>query len=173
VQMRVMRVGRRLVRVASNDQSTGATATGRVVVSGLPAGQVPLMLSGQVALHLRRPVRAELSLAPGGRSTARLGERAAMVKMFSAANDEEAGAERSGVSVEMVGDQVDALAVEVRDAAGKVVRSTGSGNSGSSGRSRMLWYFATLEQGPYTVVLSARERLGVLRLPFSLTATTP
>jgi len=173
VQMRVMRVGRRLVRVASNDQSTGATATGRVVVSGLPAGQVPLTLSGQVALHLRRPVRAELSLAPGGRSTARLGERAAMVKMFSAANDEEAGAERSGVSVEMVGDQVDALAVEVRDAAGKVVRSTGSGNSGSSGRSRMLWYFATLEQGPYTVVLSARERLGVLRLPFSLTATTP
>lgn len=173
VQMRVMRVGRRLVRVASNDASFGATATGRVVVSGLPAGQVPLVLSGQVALHLRRPVRAELSMAPGGRAAVRLGDRAAMVKMFSAANDEDAGNERSGVSVEMTGDQVDALAVEVRDAAGKAVRSNGSGNSGSNGRSRLMWYFATLDQGAYTVILTARERLGVLRLPFNLAATTP
>lgn len=173
VQMRVMRVGRRLVRVAANDATEGATATGRVVVSGLPAGQVPLALSGQVALHLRRPVRAELSLAPGGRSTARLGDRAAMVKMFSATNEDDGNNERSGVSVEMSGDQIDALAVEVRDAAGKAVRSNGSGNSGSNGRSRMMWYFATLDQGPYTVVMTARERLGVLRLPFNLTATTP
>ena len=173
VQMRVMRVGRRLVRVASNDAPAGATATGRVVVSGLPAGQVPLTLSGQVALHLRRPVRAELSLSPGGRSTARLGERSAMVKMFTSANDDDNSTERSGVSVEMAGDQIDALAVEVRDAAGKAVRSNGSGNTGSNGRSRLMWYFAALEQGPYIVVLTARERLGVLRLPFSLTATTP
>ncbi|MBA3700827.1 MAG: hypothetical protein H0W78_18415 [Planctomycetes bacterium] len=173
VQMRVMRVGRRLVRVASNEAPAGATATGRVVVSGLPSGQVPLTLSGQVALHLRRPVRAELSLAPGGRSIARLGDRAAMVKMFSAAGEEDGNTERSGVSVEMAGDQIDALAVEVRDAAGKSVRSNGSGNSGSNGRSRLLWYFAAFDQGPYTVVLTARERLGVLRLPFNLSAVTP
>jgi hypothetical protein len=173
VQMRVMRVGRRLVRVAANDAPAGATATGRVLVSGLPTGAVPLTLSGQVALHLRRPVRAELTLAPGGRSTARLGDRAAMVKMFNSTNDDDGNNERSGVSVEMTGDQVDALAVEVRDGAGKPVRSNGSGNTGANGRSRLMWYFATLDQGPYTVVLTARERLGVLRLPFSLTATTP
>lgn len=173
VQMRVMRVGRRLVRVAANDQGEGATATGRVVVSGLASGQVPLALSGQVALHLRRPVRADLPLAPGGRATARLGERVAMVKMFKASGDDDGGGERSGVSVEMAGDEVDALSVEVRDAAGKSVRSNGSGNSGSNGRSRLVWYFANLDQGPYTVQISARERLGILRLPFSLAAITP
>ena len=96
-----------------------------------------------------------------------------MVKMFTSANDDDNSTERSGVSVEMAGDQIDALAVEVRDAAGKAVRSNGSGNTGSNGRSRLMWYFVALEQGPYTVVVTARERLGVLRLPFSLTATTP
>lgn len=173
MQMRVMRVGRRLVRVAANDQQGGTTATGRVVVSGLASGPVPLALSGQVALVLRRPVRVDLPLAPGGRATARLGERVAMVKMFAANGDEDGGGDRSGVSVEMAGDEVDALSVEVRDAAGKAVRSNGSGNSGSNGRSRLLWYFTNLDQGPYTVQISARERLGVLRLPFALSATTP
>jgi hypothetical protein len=171
--MRVMRVGRRLVRVAANDQGAGAAATGRVVISGLSAGPIPLTLSGQVALHLRRPVRADLPLAPGGRATARLGERVAMIKMFNATGDDDGGGERSGVSVEMAGDEVDALSVEVRDAGGKSVRSNGSGNSGSNGRSRLVWYFANLDQGPYTVQISARERLGILRLPFSLSATTP
>lgn len=172
-QMRVMRVGRRLVRVAANDQSAGTTATGRVSISGLPAGPVPLALSGQVSLHLRRPVRAEVSMMAGGRASARLGEHALMVKMFSSSNDDEGNNERSGVAVEMSGDEIDALSVEVRDAAGKAVRSNGSGNSGSNGRSRMMWYFAALDQGAYTVVLTGRERLGTLRLPFNLTATTP
>jgi hypothetical protein len=172
-QMRVMRVGRRLVRVAANDQTTGATATGRVIISGLPSGQVPLALSGQVSLHLRRPVRAEVSMTAGGRASARLGDHALMVKMFSSTNDDEGGNERSGVAVEMSGDEIDALSVEVRDATGKAVRSNGSGNSGSNGRSRLMWYFAAFDQGAYTVVLTGRERLGTLRLPFSLTATTP
>lgn len=172
VQMRVMRVGRRLVRVAANDQGDQAAASGRVLVSGLPPGPVPLALSGQVSLHLRRPVRSELTLAPGGRGTARMGERALMVKMFTAAHEDEGG-ERAGVSVEMAGDEIDALAVEVRDAAGKPLRSNGSGNAGSNGRSRLMWYFAGLDQGPYTVVLTGRERLGLLRLPFNLSATTP
>jgi hypothetical protein len=172
-QMRVMRVGRRLVRVAANDQSAGATATGRVTISGLPSGQVPLALSGQVSLHLRRPVRAEVSVMAGGRASARLGDHALMVKMFNSTNDDDGSTERSGVAVEMSGDEIDALSVEVRDAAGKAVRSNGSGNSGSNGRSRLMWYFAALDQGAYTVVLTGRERLGVLRLPFNLTATTP
>ncbi len=171
-QMRFMRVGRRLVRVAGQDQAEAAAATGRVTVSGLPAGPVALALSGQVSLHLRRPVRSEVLLPNGGRATTRLGERTLMVKMFSANNEEDAG-ERSGIAVELAGDELDALNVEVRDALGKTVRSNGSGNSGTNGRSRLVWYFAVLDQGPYTVVLTARERLGILRLPFSLNAMTP
>lgn len=171
-QMRFMRVGRRLVRMAGQEQPASTTATGRVTVSGLPAGPVPLALSGQVSLHLRRPVRTELPMAIGGRATARLGERSLMVKMFSASNEDDGG-DRSGVSVELAGDELDALTVELRDAMGKAVHSTGSGNSGANGRSRLVWYFATLDQGPYAVTLSARERLGILRLPFSLNALTP
>jgi hypothetical protein len=172
MQMRVMRVGGRLVRVAANEPTSQAMASGRVVVSGLPAGPVPLHLAGQVALTLRRPVRAEFTLAPGERTAARLGNHALMVKLFRNSAEEDSS-ERSGVSVEMSGDTIDALTVDVRDAAGKTVRSNGSGNSGSSGRTRLLWYLANVEQGPYTVVLAGRERLGVLRLPFALSTATP
>jgi hypothetical protein len=172
MQMRVMRVGGRLVRVAANEPAGMASASGRVVVSGLPAGQVPLQLAGQVALTLRRPVRAEFTLAPGERTAVRLGHQALMVKLFRNSAEEDSS-ERSGVSVEMSGDAIDALTVDVRDAAGKAVRSNGSGNSGSSGRTRLLWYLANVEQGPYTVVLAGRERLGVLRLPFALSTATP
>ena len=134
---------------------------------------MPLALSGQVSLHLRRPVRAELPLTAGGRASARLGEHPLMVRMFNSTSDDDGSGERSGVAVEMSGDEVDALSVEVRDAAGKAVRNNGSGNSGSNGRSRLLWYFAAFDEGVYTVVITGRERLGVLRLPFSLNAVTP
>lgn len=173
---RLMRVGRRIVRVSANGavvDTDGTPVSGHVIVSGLPSESTPLHLSGQVSVHLFRPARAELSLVVGGRAVARMGDRSAILKMFSAADDDDGGNNRSGVSVETIGGELDAMVVEVRDATGKPVRNNGSNNSESNGRARMLWYFVGLDQGPYTVVLTAREPLGTLRLPFTLNATTP
>ncbi len=173
---RFMRVGRRIVRVSANGviaDTDGTPVSGHVIVSGLPPESTPLHLSGQVSVHLFRPARAELSLTVGGRAVARMGDRSAILKMFSAADDDDGGNNRPGVSVETSGGELDAMVVDVRDSAGKQLRNNGSNNSGANGRARMLWYFAGLDQGPYTVVLTAREPLGTLRLPFTLNATTP
>ena len=173
---RFMRVGRRIVRVSANGviaDTDGTPVSGHVIVSGLPPESTPLHLSGQVSVHLFRPARAELSLSVGGRAVARMGERSAILKMFSAADDDDGGNNRPGLSVETSGGELDAIGVDVRDAAGKQLRNNGSNNSGANGRARMLWYIAGLDQGPYTVVLTAREPLGTLRLPFTLNATTP
>jgi hypothetical protein len=173
---RFMRVGRRMVRVSANGvvgDTDGTPVSGHVTVSGLSSESTPLRLSGQVSVHLFRPARAELSLKVGGRAVAKMGDRSVMLKMFSAADDDEGGNNRSGVSVETAGGELDNLLVEVRDAAGMQIRSNGSNNWGSNGRARMSMYFAGLDQGPYNVVLTAREPLGTLRLPFTLNATTP
>jgi hypothetical protein len=173
---RFMRVGKRMVRVSANgemEEDEGVPVSGHVMVSGLPAEKTPLHLSGQVSVHLFQTVRAELSLAVGGRAVGRMGERSVILKTFSAADDDEGGHNRPGISVETVGGELDAMMVDVRDAAGKLMTNNGSNNLGDNGRARMLWYFAGLDNGPYTVVVTAREPLGSLRVPFTLNATTP
>jgi hypothetical protein len=173
---RFMRVGKRMVRVSANgemEEDEGVAVSGHVMVSGLPAEKTPLHLSGQVSVHLFQTVRAELSLAVGGRAVGRMGERSVILKTFSAADDDEGGHNRPGISVETVGGELDAMMVDVRDAAGKLMTNNGSNNLGDNGRARMLWYFAGLDNGPYTVVVTAREPLGSLRVPFTLNATTP
>jgi hypothetical protein len=102
-----------------------------------------------------------------------MGERSVILKTFSAADDDEGGHNRPGISVETVGGELDAMMVDVRDATGKLMTNNGSNNLGDNGRARMLWYFAGLDNGPYTVVVTAREPLGSLRVPFTLNATTP
>ena len=172
---RFMRVGRRMVRVSANganEESDGVAASGHVIISGLPAEKIPLPLSGQVSVHLFRPVRAELSLAVGGRAVARMGERSVILKMFSAADDDDNGNNHPGISTENVGGDIDAMTVDVRDATGKQMSNIGN-NAGYNGRLRTLWYFMGLDKGPYTVALTARESLGTLRVPFTLNTTTP
>jgi hypothetical protein len=170
-----MRVGRRIVRVAADGrerQPVNPGSSGSVTVSGLPADSVPLALSGLATLALRRPVRLELPLAPGGRALARVGGRTLVVRLATNGIDDQPTV-RAGVTIEFGGDAIDGLDVEVRNPAGKALRTNGNGSTGGNGRTRLYWYLPDLEAGQHTVVVTARERLGTLRLPFSLAVNTP
>ena len=172
--MRFMRVGKRLIRVPANSTTTESVMTsGVVTVTGLPTESVNLSLNGQVSLQLRRPVRSEITVTAEERTIAMLGDKALVVRMLTNKDEPRAGANRRGISVEMASDNLDALNLDLHDSTGKSVRSTGSGNSGSNGRMRLMWYFAELDDGPYAVVLTARERMATLRLPFVLSTKTP
>ena len=174
VPMRFMRVGKRLIRVPANSTTTESVMTsGVVTVTGLPTESVNLSLNGQVSLQLRRPVRSEITVTAEERTIAMLGDKALVVRMLTNKDEPRAGANRRGISVEMASDNLDALNLDLHDSTGKSVRSTGSGNSGSNGRMRLMWYFAELDDGPYAVVLTARERMATLRLPFVLSTKTP
>lgn len=174
VQMRFMRVGKRLIRVPANGNADEQTvATGIVNVTGLPTGSVDLQLHGQVSLQLRRPVRSEVNIVPGERAVAMLGDKALVLRMLDGSEEKRVNNTRRGISVEMASDKLDALNLDLRDKDGKSVRSTGSGNSGTNGRMRLMWYFAELENGPFSVILTARERMATLRLPFVLNAKSP
>lgn len=170
-----VRVGRRVVRVPVDGRERPAVnpgSSGSVTVTGLPADSVPLTLSGLATLSLRRPVRLELPLAPGGRVLARVGGRTLVVRLATNGVDEQP-TNRAGVIVEFGGEAIDGLDVEVRNPAGKVLRTNGNGSTGGNGRSKLYWYLPDLEPGQHTVVVTARERLGTLRLPFALSVTTP
>jgi hypothetical protein len=174
LQMRFMRVGKRLIRVPANGATTeGLMASGVVTVTGLPDGPVDLKLNGQLSLQLRRPVRSEVTLLADERAVANMGNSPLVVRMLDGKEEKRVNGNRHGISVEMASDNLDALNLDLRDKAGKSVRFSGSGNSGSNGRMRLLWYFAELDNGPYTVILTARERMATLRLPFVLSATSP
>ena len=179
---RFIQVGRRVVRVPANqfgdggnegDNGDGVIASGHVVVSGLPSEKISLHLSGQASVQLFRPVRAEVTLALGGRALTKMAESSVFLKMFKAADDDDGGNQRPGISTENVGGDLDAMMLDVRDATGKQMTSNGNHQVGHDGRPRTLWYFTGLDQGPYTVVLTAHEPLGTLRVPFSLNALTP
>jgi hypothetical protein len=173
-RMRFVRVGRRMVRVPiDNAAPEGAGPTsGTVTVGGLPAVPATLALSGQVTLTLRRPARAEAHLDVGGHATVQLAGRAVGVRLVAKdANDEERG-NRSSVVVDL-GDGVDAFALTVRSPLGKPLRCSGTSNNARGGRMQSIWYFPELEPGVHTLVLTAREHLTTLRLPFTLAATTP
>lgn len=171
----MVRVGRRFVRVPANGSERPAVnpgSSGSVSVSGLPVDSVPLMLSGLTTLSLRRPVRLELPLAPGGRILARVGGRTLVVRLVTSGVDDNAS-NRAGVTVEFGGEAIDGLDIEVRNPAGKALRTNGNGSTGGNGRTKLYWYLPDLEPGQHTIVVTARERLGTLRLPFALSVTTP
>jgi hypothetical protein len=174
--VRFMRVGKRLIRIPTGEDAADSTGAARqvgvITVSGLPAQAVELTAHGQITLQLRRPVRVEVPLIAGERSVVALGEHALMVRMFDDQDDQGAGAKRSGVMLEMASEYVDAIDLEVRDAQERSVRSTDSNNN-SNGRLRMAWYFAELQNGPYTATITAYERLATLCLPITVQAKTP
>lgn len=173
--MQLVRVGRRVVRVPADGRERAPVnpgSSGSVSVTGLPADSVPLTLSGLTTLSLRRPVRLELPLAPGGRTLARVGGRTLVVRLATSGIDDQPTS-RAGVTVEFAGEAIDGLDIEVRSPAGKTLRTNGNGSTGGNGRTRFYWYLPDLEPGQHTVVVTARERLGTLRLPFSLSVTTP
>jgi hypothetical protein len=173
-QMRFMRVGKRLIRVpASNNTGELVSASGVVTVTGLPTDSVNLSLNGQVSLQLKRPVRSEITVVADERAIAMLGDKSLVVRMLTSKDEQLANGNRRGISVEMANDHLDALNLDLRDSTGKSIRSTGNGNNGANGRMRLLWYFADMDNGPYTVVLTARERMATFRLPFVLTTKTP
>ncbi len=174
-RMRFVRMGRRIVQVpvpgAEQGQGEQSNA-GAVAVTGLPAGPVTLSVGGQATLALRREVRAEVTLSPGGHGVAQLGGHALAVRLFANGGGEDATG-RSGVSIDQGGETVDSLNVEVRNASGKNLRNSDTSTNTRNGRPRSLWYFPDLESGDYTVIITAKEHLATLRLPFTLTTTTP
>ena len=95
-----------------------------------------------------------------------------MVRLVTSGVDDNAS-NRAGVTVEYGGDAIDGLDLEVRSPTGKVLRTNGNGSTGGNGRTKLYWYLPDLEPGQHTIVVTARERLGTLRLPFALSVTTP
>jgi hypothetical protein len=174
-RMRFVRMGRRIVQVPAQGGEPGQgeqSNAGAVSVTGLPAGPVTLTVGGQATLALRREVRAEVTLSPGGHSVAQIGGHALAVRLFTNGGGEDASG-RSGVSVDQGSETVDSLNVEVRNASGKSLRNSDTSTNSRNGRPRSLWYFPDLESGDYTVIITAKEHLATLRLPFTLTTTTP
>jgi hypothetical protein len=175
-RLRLVRFGRRVVQVpmnAVNDaERPDQPNAGAVSVSGLPAGPVTLSLNGQASLSLRREVRAEVTLMSGGHGTVMIGGRSLNVRLFSNGGGEDPSG-RSGVSIDQSGETIDALSVEVRNPAGKALRNSDTGTNSRNGRPRSLWFFPDLDAGAYTVIVTAKEHLATLRLPFALTTTTP
>ncbi len=174
-RMRFVRMGRRIVQVPmqGGEQGQGDGVNGGMVaVTGLPAGAVTLSIGGQATLALRRDVRAELHLSPGGHAVAQLSGHVLSVRLFTNGGGEDASG-RSGVSIDQGNDVVDALNIEVRNPAGKALRNSDTSTNNRNGRPRSLWYFPDLDAGEYTVIITAKEHLATLRLPFTLTTTTP
>ncbi len=173
-RMRFVRVGRRMVRVPLDNaapESAGPTS-GTVTVGGLTGAPTTLALSGQVTLTLRRPARAEARLSVGEHATVQLAGHAIGVRLVAKdANEEERG-NRSSVVVDL-GEGVDAFVLSVRSPMAKLLRCSGTSNNAHAGRMQSIWYFPELEPGIHTLVLTAREHLTTLRLPFTLAATTP
>jgi hypothetical protein len=172
-RMRFVRVGRRMVQMpVQSAEPSNPGASGTVAVGGLPAGPVTLTLNGQATLYLRRAVRAEAVLAPGGRAVVQLSGHALSVRLFTNGGGED-NSNRNGVSIDQSADALDSLNVEVRSAAGKPLRNNDTSTSSRNGRPHSLWFFPDIDKGDYTVVISAKEHLATLRLPFTLTTTTP
>jgi hypothetical protein len=175
-RMRLVRIGRRVVQVPLNQGNEAdkpeTPSAGAVSVSGLPSGPVTLSLNGQATLALRREVRAELTLMPGGHGTVQVGGHPLTVHLFTNGGGED-NSGRSGISIDQGGEGIDSIVVEVRNPAGKALRNTDTSTSARNGRPRSLWFFPDLDAGAYTVVITAKEHLTTLRLPFSLTTTTP
>jgi hypothetical protein len=166
--VRFVRVGKRLVRVASEqDNRNDTTPSDVVAISGLPANPVDLRLHGQLTVPLRRPVRAEMSLQMGDNGVVALGQYPLMIRMFEEPDERGAVTKRAAVALEMASEYVDEVTIELRDAQERSVRSTDNDNH-SNGRLRMLWYYPELNNGPYSVVITARERLATLCVPLTI-----
>jgi hypothetical protein len=163
---------RRAIPVTSDQ--TGAEAD-LVTVNGLPPEPAALNLTGLVSLSLRRQVKVERQLAPGGRTVVRIAGQPLVVSIFSRDDGNEAHNGGNGVAISMDRNLQDSLGlrVAVRSAAGKRLRNQGQGVSSQGRLMESLWFFPEIEPGDYTVILTARENLGVVCLPFSLTAQAP
>jgi hypothetical protein len=153
-----------------NNENESSPA-GLLMVDGLPASQVRLVLSGQVSLRVHRHSRAELTLAPGGVATTRVGGHGLVVKMFSAGKDNLNSNTMAGVTIDKIEPAIEIVSAEVRDVSGNQLRRSRTSEDSHVG-SRTL-YFSGLEQGPYTVVMTIREKLGIFSMPIVLSATTP
>ena len=172
-RMRLVRFGRRMVQVPvqpSDAEAGEQSGSGAVSVTGLPSGPVSLTLSGQATLSLRRMVRSELTLAPGGHGIIQIGGHPLTVRLFTGGGGEDASG-RSGISVDQGTDAIAPLGVEVHAPGGKPLRNTDTSTNTRNGRTHLLWFFPDIDTGEYTVIVTSREHITTLRLPF--TTTTP
>ncbi|MBA3846016.1 MAG: hypothetical protein H0X45_05165 [Planctomycetes bacterium] len=141
-----------------------------VAVDGLDAASRRVRLDGLLQLELRRPVRHDFSLTPGGSRVLQIGDNVLTVELI--ASDPDDG--RAGLRISGAPGALDDLTVSVRDEHGRAKTSTSHSTTSFDAQSEVqMWSYDHLADAAHRIQVAGREALADPCLPFTVEIDVP
>ncbi|HYE07598.1 MAG TPA: hypothetical protein VEL07_18920 [Planctomycetota bacterium] len=141
-----------------------------VTVDGLDAASRRVRLDGLLRLELRRPVRHDFALTPGGSRVLQIGDDVLTIELI--ASDPDDG--RAALRISGAPGSLDDLEVSVRDEHGRAKTSTSHSTTSFDAQSEVqTWSYDHLADAPHRIQVGGREALADPCLPFTVAIDVP
>ncbi len=141
-----------------------------VAVDGLDAASRRVRLDGLLRLELRRPVRHDFALTPGGSRVLQIGDNVLTVELI--ASDPDDG--RAGLRISGAPGTLDDLEVGLRDEHGRAKTSTSHSTTSFDAQSEArMWSYDHLSDAAHRIQVAGRAALANPCLPFAVEIEVP